>query len=55
MFSERVEEIELSGIRKYFEMADESTINLGIGQPDFEPPEESIEAYYEAMRNGYNG
>ncbi len=55
MFSERVNEIELSGIRKYFEMADESTINLGIGQPDFDPPKETIEAYYQAMRNGHNG
>lgn len=55
MFSERVNEIELSGIRKYFEMADESIISLGIGQPDFQPPEESIEAYYKAMRDGYNG
>ncbi|MEF8873955.1 MAG: aminotransferase class I/II-fold pyridoxal phosphate-dependent enzyme [Candidatus Thermoplasmatota archaeon] len=55
MFSKRVREVELSGIRKYFEMADDSTINLGIGQPDFQPPEGSIDAYYEAMQDGYNG
>ncbi len=55
MISERVKKIELSGIRKYFEMASEDTINLGIGQPDFQPPEGAIEAYHEAMKKGHNG
>ncbi len=55
MISKRVKNIELSGIRKLFEMADERTINLGIGQPDFQPPEGAIEAYHEALRDGKNG
>ncbi|MBS3816341.1 MAG: pyridoxal phosphate-dependent aminotransferase [Candidatus Thermoplasmatota archaeon] len=55
MFSERVSKVELSGIRKFFEMADENTINLGIGQPDFQPPRSAIEAYRDAMLNGHNG
>jgi len=55
MISKKVKEVELSGIRKMFEMAGEDTINLGLGQPDFQPPEGAIDAYYQAMRDGHNG
>ena len=55
MIPKRIRDIELSGIRKMFEMADENTINLGLGQPDFQPPEDVIEAYKTAMVEGYNG
>ncbi|MEF8834916.1 MAG: pyridoxal phosphate-dependent aminotransferase [Candidatus Thermoplasmatota archaeon] len=55
MISQKVRDVELSGIRKMFEMADEDTINLGLGQPDFQPPEGAIDAYYKAMREGHNG
>ena len=55
MITQKVREVELSGIRKMFEMADEDSINLGLGQPDFQPPEGAIEAYYQAMRDGKNG
>jgi len=55
MISQKVRDVELSGIRKMFEMADEDTINLGLGQPDFQPPEGAIAAYYQAMRDGHNG
>ncbi len=55
MISQKVRDVELSGIRKMFEMADEDTINLGLGQPDFQPPAGAIDAYYRAMRDGHNG
>ncbi|MFW5898531.1 MAG: aminotransferase class I/II-fold pyridoxal phosphate-dependent enzyme, partial [Candidatus Saliniplasma sp.] len=55
MIPKRIRDIELSGIRKMFEMADENTINLGLGQPDFQPPEDVIEAYKVAMTEGHNG
>ncbi len=55
MINKLVKEIQLSGIRKMFEMADENAINLGLGQPDFQPPEDVIEAYKDAMMEGHNG
>ncbi len=55
MINERIRRMELSGIRKMFEMADEDTINLGLGQPDFNPPDDVIECYERAMLEGYNG
>lgn len=55
MINKTVKEIQLSGIRKMFEMADESAINLGLGQPDFQPPTDVIEAYKDAMMEGHNG
>ncbi len=55
MISQRVKEVELSGIRKLFEMADEDCVNLGLGQPDFQPPESAIDAYHQAMKDGHNG
>jgi len=38
-FSERVTGIDLSGIRKIFEAAGPGSINLGLGQPDFDTPQ----------------
>ncbi|MFW6195851.1 MAG: pyridoxal phosphate-dependent aminotransferase [Thermoplasmatota archaeon] len=55
MIPKRVQEIELSGIRKMFEMADDDALNLGLGQPDFQPPEDVIDAYKQAMMDGNNG
>jgi len=55
MISQKVRDVELSGIRKMFEMADEDSINLGLGQPDFQPPKGAIEAYHKAMCDGHNG
>ena len=54
MTSERVERIQVSGIRKLFEMATSDAINLGLGEPDFQPPEEAIEGVIKAMREGKN-
>jgi len=46
--------IELSGIRKMFDLAMEDSINLGLGEPDFQPPKEAIDAIENAMRGGLN-
>jgi len=54
MTSRRVDSIQLSGIRKLFEMATEGSINLGLGEPDFQPPKEAIEGVIKAMEDGKN-
>jgi aspartate aminotransferase len=54
MFSRRLDGIEQSGIRKIFGMADEKSIHLGIGEPDFNPPPHIAVALKEAVDAGYN-
>ncbi len=54
MVAERVRRIELSGIRKMVEGAPPGAINLGLGEPDFDPPHEVIDALCEAVRHGLN-
>ena len=54
MVAQRVREVEISGIRKMFEAAPKSAINLGLGEPDFEPPAVVVEALCDAVRNGKN-
>ncbi len=39
LISKVVQEIPPSGIRKYFDMLDDSCISLGVGEPDFATPE----------------
>ena len=51
--SKRVRSINLSEIRKMFEMAGENSINLGLGEPDFKTPEHIIEAASLAMQEGF--
>lgn len=48
-FASRVKDIQLSEIRKIFEVADEDTINLGIGEPDFSVPDHVREAVKDAV------
>ncbi|MFW6041040.1 MAG: pyridoxal phosphate-dependent aminotransferase [Thermoplasmatota archaeon] len=55
MIPKKIRDIEMSGIRKMFEMADKDSINLGLGQPDFQPPADVIDAYTQAMSDGHNG
>ncbi len=50
----RMRELEISGIRKMFELAGKDAINFGIGEPDFQPPDFVVEAYARAMREGKN-
>ncbi len=54
MVAQRTREVEISGIRKMFEAAPPNAINLGLGEPDFEPPAEVIEAMCQAVRGGKN-
>ncbi|MCI4331379.1 MAG: pyridoxal phosphate-dependent aminotransferase [Thermoplasmata archaeon] len=46
--------MEISGIRKMFEAAPPGAINLGLGEPDFEPPAAVIDALCDAVRHGMN-
>jgi aspartate aminotransferase len=54
MFPPRVASLKVSGIRKLFEAAPPGAINLGLGEPDVQPPQEMIEAYKAALDKGYN-
>lgn len=54
MVAERSLRVELSGIRKMFEAAPPHAINLGLGEPDFQPPPAVIEAMVRAVRGGQN-
>ncbi|WP_416839787.1 pyridoxal phosphate-dependent aminotransferase [Haloferax sp. DFSO52] len=51
-FSDRVENISISGIRKVFEAAGEDAINLGLGQPDFPAPDHARQAAIDAIESG---
>ena len=54
-FSPRVAGIEISGIRKIFEAAGPDSINLGLGQPDFDTPQHIKDAAIAAIREGKTG
>jgi len=54
MVAQRTREVEISGIRKMFEAAPPNSINLGLGEPDFNPAPEVIEALCSAVRGGMN-
>jgi len=54
--SDNLDAVELTGIRRFFEAASRfpDAINLGIGEPDLDPPSELIEAAARHMREGRN-
>lgn len=52
--SRRLESIPMSGIRKMFDLAKPDSINLGLGEPDMDPPKKAVEAMAEASRAGFN-
>ena len=54
--SERVKAIDASGIRKVFALAADmkDPVNLSIGQPDFDVPEEIKEKAIQAIKDGFN-
>jgi len=54
MPASRFSNIEISGIRKMFEGAPKDAINLGLGEPDFQPPECVLNALEKAVKNGLN-
>jgi len=53
-FSSRLDGLETSDIRKLFEKAPPDAINMGIGEPDFQPPEHVREAVKKAIDSGHN-
>lgn len=55
MLSDSVKNIEMSGIRKIFEAAGPNAINMGLGQPDFDTPENIKNAAVQAIKDGFTG
>lgn len=55
IFPERIRTIEISGIRKIFESAGPDSINLGLGQPDFDTPRHIRDAAIRAINEGKTG
>ena len=54
-FTKRVTSIDISGIRKMFEGAGPDAINMGLGQPDFDTPENIKAAAVAALAAGKTG
>lgn len=54
-FAQRVLDIDISGIRKMFEGAGPDSINLGLGQPDFDTPLHIKQAAIDAINAGFTG
>ena len=52
-FSKKIVNVQMSGIRKMFDLATKDSINLGLGEPDFQPPPHVIQALTDAMKAGY--
>lgn len=55
MYARRVSSIEISGIRKLFEAMGKDSIDLGLGQPDFDTPAHIKRAAIEAIEQGRTG
>ena len=57
LLADRTHAFDSSGIRKVFDLAAKmkDPINLSIGQPDFDVPEEIKEACIDAIQAGKNG
>ncbi len=47
--------IEMSGIRKMFELAGTDSVNMGLGEPDYEPAPHVRQALFDATNEGKNG
>lgn len=56
MIADRMREFEASGIRKVFDLAQKikNPVNLSIGQPDFDIPEEVKNEAIKAIERGFN-
>jgi aspartate/methionine/tyrosine aminotransferase len=52
--AQRVRDIEISGIRRMFEAAPPGAVNLGLGEPDFEPPAVVRQALISAVQHKRN-
>ena len=51
--SDRVSDINLSQVRKMFEQASPTAINLALGEPDFDTPKHIIESLKDALDNNF--
>lgn len=56
MIADRMQGFEASGIRKVFDLAQKikNPVNLSIGQPDFDVPEEAKKEAIRAIESGFN-
>ncbi len=56
MIADRMQGFEASGIRKVFDLAQKikDPIDLSIGQPDFDVPEEVKNEAIQAIKSGFN-
>lgn len=56
MLAQRMSQIDSSGIRKVFDLAQnmKNPVNLSIGQPDFDVPDVVKEAAIQALESGFN-
>jgi aspartate aminotransferase len=54
MVADRARRVEISGIRRMFESAPPNAVNLGLGEPDFDPPPAVVAALCNAVENGGN-
>ena len=55
LLARRLLGVEMSGIRRMFELAGADAINMGLGEPDFEPPANVTKALVDAVERGANG
>lgn len=55
LIARRLLGIEMSGIRKMFELAGSDSVNMGLGEPDFEPASHIQQALADATHAGHNG
>lgn len=54
LIARRLLGIEMSGIRKMFELAGKDSVNMGLGEPDFEPAPHIAQALTDAVAAGKN-
>ncbi|MBW3583378.1 MAG: pyridoxal phosphate-dependent aminotransferase [Euryarchaeota archaeon] len=54
LLARRLLGIEMSGIRQMFELAGGDSVNLGLGEPDFDPPANVAKALEAAVAGGNN-
>jgi aspartate aminotransferase len=55
LFAKRIDGLQVSGVRKMFELAPKGAVNLGLGEPDFPPPAHVSDALGKAAASGKNG
>lgn len=55
LIARRLLGIEMSGIRKMFDLAGGDSVNMGLGEPDFDPAPHVIQAMTDAAKGGQNG